>query len=178
VRRLLLLGATLGMMTLGCSGTTTEKHVISDTPANPDSGSPDAGPIDPDGSVGEDSGTPTGNDPNNCVFSESIQNPGGKLHSEPCESDDECLYGLCHLSPAVATFKFCTKNPYCGPGTECGSDDVEGLTYKAQLFNKNSYPNETAMEICTQTCSSVEDCPAGFTGCATVTGVVKTCVAE
>jgi len=176
VRRLFLMGVMAGMMTLGCSGTTTEKHVIpstdngntnTDTPSVPDAGTPDEG------------SPPPTSDLSNCLLSQSIQNPGGKLHSEPCESGDECLYGLCHSSPAVATFKFCTKNPYCGPGTECGSDDVEeGPKFKIQLFNKNSYPDETAMEICTQLCASVDDCPAGYTGCASVTGVVKVCVAE
>ena|GEM_PF-2142226 len=174
MRRLVVFGVTVGLMTLGC-GPTTETHVIPST----DNGNPnaDTSPAQDTGGPDEGSPPPTSN-LSDCLLSQSIQNPGGKLHSQPCENAAECLYGLCHSSPTVATFKFCTKNPYCGPGTECSSDDTEGLTYKAQLFNKNSYPNETAMEICTQTCTSVDDCPPGYTGCATVTGVVKTCVAE
>jgi len=114
----------------------------------------------------------------NCTCSALVQNPGGKLHSEPCTSDAECKYGLCHSSPEIAGFKFCTKNPYCGPTTECSSDNSNGKTYFAQLYNNNSHPNETAKEICVQECKFATDCPSDYTACETVTGVRKTCTAK
>ncbi len=114
----------------------------------------------------------------NCTCSKEVQNSNGKLHSQPCDTDADCLYGVCHSSPAIANFKFCTKNPYCGPTTECSSDNGNGVTFKAQLFNQNSYPDETDYNFCTQVCGSVGDCPPGYTDCEVVSGVVKTCTAK
>ena len=163
---------------VACGGEQTETIIINeDTSSTSDNGAVDTGTTTTDTTVTEDSSGPTSNDPANCTFSESVQNPGGKLHSEPCQSDSECLYGLCHSSPTVANFKFCTKNPYC-PGASCSVDDIDGKTFKSQIFNNSSHPNEIVKSICTQTCTTVGECPTGYTGCAVVTGVVKVCVVE
>ena len=177
VRHWAIVNLVLAVLVFGCGDTTETQVIPDDTPSPSDGGTSDSGTTNPDGTIGEDSSMPTGNDPNNCEFSMSIQNPGGKLHSEPCETDAECIYGLCHSSPGVANFKFCTKNPYCGPGTECSSDNSNGKTFMAQL-STNSDGNETAKNICTQQCVSVEDCPSGYTACETVKGVNKTCTAK
>ena len=173
---MLMLGALVA-----CAGEQTETIIVNDqdTPSSPaDTGTPvDSSTVTPDTTVMEDTSGPTPNDPANCMFSESVQNPGGKLHSEPCENDSECLYGLCHSSPTVANFKFCTKNPYC-PGASCSEDDGDGKTSKSQIFNNSSHPDEIVKSICTQTCTTVGECPSGYTGCAVVTGVAKVCVVE
>jgi hypothetical protein len=126
--------------------------------------------------VGCETEEPNGSSSKDCKLSQAVSNPAGLLHSEPCETDDDCLYGFCHSSGEVATFKFCTKRCDCGPGSQCSDEDGGGKTFTCQKFNMTSHPDEVYMSICTQKCTSVDDCPSEYNACRIVTGVNKVCV--
>ncbi len=102
-----------------------------------------------------------------------------KLHSEPCQSNNECLYGLCHSSPSISGsgFKICTKRCDCGKNSQCSDDNGEGNYYSCQRFSPNNHPDEELLSICTRTCGTGSSaCPSLFNGCEIVTGAQKTCV--
>ena len=100
-----------------------------------------------------------------------------KLHSEPCELDEECVYGRCHSSPTIAGFKFCTKRCDCGENSQCSDDNGNGNYYTCQRFSPKNHPAEELLNICTRTCgTNTNACPAEFNGCEMVTGAQKVCV--
>lgn len=104
----------------------------------------------------------------------TIRNEGGKAHGEPCTDPSECLYGYCYKSPTVTKeqFGFCTKPCDCGEGSSC-SDDGPDFT-----CGRFSSAVEDRPSVCVRACTSVADCPAGYTACTAAVGVTKFCVVE
>ena len=100
----------------------------------------------------------------------------GRLHSQPCATDADCLYGVCHQSPAVSgSISFCTKPCACGPGSACGDEDGAGWTFACQVFNVMNHPDETLSSFCTQVCETLADCPEPYDTCRVITGSNKVC---
>ena len=103
-------------------------------------------------------------------------NPHGSLHGAPCTRDDECLYGFCHESAAVASFGFCTKECACGRGSSCADDEGGGMRFACQHLDPEHYPGETVESFCTRVCETVADCPPGYNRCERLTGSTKVCL--
>ncbi len=110
-----------------------------------------------------------------CTTGAELLHPDGALHSQPCETDSDCLYGVCHLSPTIADFRFCTKSCDCGPNRDCDDESGAGWSFVCQRFSRTQM-NEPLRAFCTQVCTSVSDCPPGYDGCEVVTGDRSVCV--
>jgi len=106
-----------------------------------------------------------------CDIADPVANVAGATHAVGCASDSECLFGRCHLNPAIASFGFCTKRCDC-PSSACSDEDSHGHSYFCQRFA----PALGEPAVCTEECETVADCPAGYTGCEVVTGTQKVCV--
>lgn len=111
-----------------------------------------------------------------CNQAEWIANPDGLLHGEPCASDDDCLYGRCLVSPAVASFAFCTKECVCGPNSQCSGENGDGLTFICQHYSSKTTTGESLSALCTRACDTPLDCPDDYNACEIVTGTQTVCV--
>lgn len=110
-----------------------------------------------------------------CPSDVQIAHPEGALHGQPCESASDCLYGVCHTSPTIAGFSFCTKACDCGINSECVNENGGGWSFVCQRFSPTQL-NETMRAFCTQECTSVADCPPDYDDCQVVTGDRRICV--
>ncbi len=111
-----------------------------------------------------------------CEIEARILYPDGLLHSQPCVSDDECLYGVCHSSPAIASFAFCTKECACGPNSPCNDENGGGWEFVCQQYDGGAWPGESVTSVCTQVCNTVADCPVLYNACERLTGSRKVCL--
>jgi hypothetical protein len=104
-----------------------------------------------------------------------VPNPDGLDHGEPCQSDDECKFELCHVSPNITagSFGICTKS--CGSGgSAC---NLEGDEFVCARFSASM--GESPAEFCVLACASLADCPDGYTDCKVPTGQArKVCIAD
>ena len=113
-----------------------------------------------------------------CTITNTITNLSGKLHGEPCTTNEECMYGLCHHSDAIASdpnIKFCTKRCDCGPNSTCTDEDGPNEHFVCQKYSLTFNPTEKFLSICSLFCKVLSDCPAPYDDCDFVTGPNKVC---
>ena len=107
-----------------------------------------------------------------CPYKNSVTNPTGKLHGEPCTNEAECKYGICMHSDAYAaepSIKFCTKQCQCGVSSKCGDDKGSGgEVYTCQKLTASKHPTEKLLAFCTLACMSISDCPAPYDECSAI----------
>lgn len=89
-------------------------------------------------------------------------NEAGKKHGEPCQTDDECMYGLCYKHSVVngGTAGICTKDCSCGDETTtCEFDNPTDSDFTYNCFRPSSgdEPNGDLIGYCLPECKSAGD---------------------
>lgn len=99
--------------------------------------------------------------PDQCAYSNSIVNPNGSLHGEPCEKNEDCKYGICKAIPSTGEYKVCTKICNCGENSTCSEDD-DATTGRTYFCYRPSVEKYGKVYYCIPSCKTSDFCKSNF----------------